>query len=155
MPTYQELLTQAEPARRRLEARDKVRVVVGVDTSTIANGALETFAALKAEIERRGLNVNFGQVGGRGLNFADPVVEVDSPDGSRVLYQKVRAEDATAFLDAALVSGQRRERWLLGVLNERPGEPDPSMRDHEWWAIQERRLMADMGEIDPEDIDEA
>src|SRR5262249_45577305 len=155
MPTYSELQAAAEPARRRIDASEKARVAVGIDTSTIANGALETLAALREEAGRRGLEVNVDQTGGWGLNFADPVVEGRTPDGERLLYGNVSVEDVAAFVEAALVSREGREHWLLGALHGHAGDHVENMTDHAWWAIQERRLMADMGVIDPESADEA
>src|SRR5262249_46495211 len=119
------------------------------------NGALETLGALRDEIGRRGLEINVEQTGGWGLNFADPVVEVRTPDGERLLYGNVSAEDVPAFVDAALVSRQGREHWLLGALHGHAGDHVGNMTDHAWWSLQERRLMADMGIIDPEEIDDA
>ena len=46
--TFEDLVRQAEPARRRLEALDKPRVSVCIDTSSIAVGAIETLEALRA-----------------------------------------------------------------------------------------------------------
>ena len=45
MPSYQELVAQAGPARRGLDAVDRPRIAVGIDTSSIAVGALETLKA--------------------------------------------------------------------------------------------------------------
>src|SRR3990170_2471594 len=153
MPSYADLLAQAEPARRRIEALDRPRIAVGVDTSSVAAGARETLAASREAVSQRGLDADVDQVGGNGLSFANPVVEVAKAPGSRVLYQNVRAEDAAEFVDAALVRGEVDNRWLLGALAGAEGVK--RMDDHAWWSIQKRRLMQDMGVIDPEDIDQA
>ena len=153
MPSYADLLAQAEPARRRIEALDRPRIAVGVDTSSVAAGARETLAAIREAVSQRGLDADVDQVGGNGLSFANPVVEVAKAPGSRVLYQNVRAEDAAGFVDAALVRGEVDNRWLLGALAGAEGVK--RMDDHAWWSIQKRRLMQDMGVIDPEDIDQA
>src|SRR5437762_4615928 len=98
MAAYQELVAAAAPALRRLEARDRPRVTVALDTSSIASGALETCEALRAEIERRALDVDLDQAGGSGLSFADPVVQVTKPDGTKVLYQHVTAAEVADFV---------------------------------------------------------
>jgi NADH:ubiquinone oxidoreductase subunit F (NADH-binding)/(2Fe-2S) ferredoxin len=153
MPSYAELVSRAEPARRRIEAAERPRIAVCVDTSSIAVGANETLAAMRAAVAAKRLAVDVDQVGGNGLSFANPVVEVAKPDGSRVLYQRVSAADAPDFVDSVLVRGEVDNRWLLGALSI--GESVRRMDEHAWWAIQERRLMADMGVIDPEEIDQA
>ncbi|HEY7269621.1 MAG TPA: NADH-ubiquinone oxidoreductase-F iron-sulfur binding region domain-containing protein [Dehalococcoidia bacterium] len=155
MPTLAELTQQAEPARRRIEALDKTRIAVGIDTSSIAKGALETLQALRDEVARRNMDVVVDQVGGNGLSFANPVVIVQTSAGSKVLYQQVSAEDAPAFIESVLVKGEDYDRWTLGAFHGRPGAHVPMMDDHPWWSIQSRKLMQDMGEIDPENVDEA
>ena len=153
MATYKELLTQAEPARHGLEARDRPRIAIGVDTSSIAVGALATLQALRAEVSRRDLDVDVAQVGGNGLSFANPVVELAQPDGTRILYQNVTAERVADFVAAVLAGNELDNEWLLGALSA--GDGLKRMDEHAWWSIQTRRLMQDMGAIDPEDIDEA
>ena len=42
MTRLEEIQAQAEAAKRRIEARDRSRLAVGIDTSSIAVGAIET-----------------------------------------------------------------------------------------------------------------
>jgi NADH-quinone oxidoreductase subunit F len=154
MPTYQELVDNAEASRRRIEAADRPRIAVGIDTSSIAVGALETLEAIRAAVQEAGIEADVDRVGGNGLSFANPVVEVARPDGARVLYQHVRAQDAAEFVQAVLVRGELSNRWTLGALAGSPEGVAP-MDSHEWWAVQTRHLMSEMGVIDPESIDDA
>jgi NADH-quinone oxidoreductase subunit F len=154
MPTYEELVQQAEPARRSLQGLDRPRVAVQVDTSSIAVGALETLQAVREEVERRGLDVDVVKTGGNGLSFANPQVEVVR-DGARVLYQRLTPEKVSAFVEAVLVGGQAGEDWALGIVEGSTTGHLRRMEEYAWWSIQTRRLMQNMGEIDPENIDEA
>ena len=153
MPTYQELVAQAEPARRRLLALDRPRIAVGIDTSSIAVGAQKTLQALREAAGRAGVQADVDQVGGNGLSFANPLVEVAKPDGSRVFYQHVTAADAEEFVQSVLVRGEASNRWALGIVD---GAVDgvPALDSFPWWSGQTRRLMADMGLADPENIDD-
>lgn len=154
MPTYDELLQLAEPARRRLEGVERPRVAVQVDTSGIACGALETLDALSDEVTRRGLNVDVVEVGAGGLSFAYPIVELVR-DGQRILYQELTADKVPAFVEKVLAGGQPGEEWALGVLEGQPSDGVRPMSDYDWWSIQQRRLMQDMGYVDPADIYES
>jgi len=151
---YEELKQQAEPARRRLEALDRPRIAVCIDTSSISRGAHETLAALRESVSRRNLDVDVDQVGGNGLSFANPVVMVQR-DGAKVLYANVGAGEADQFVESVIVKGESANRWVLGALDGSHGGGVPLLADLPWWKIQVRRLMQDMGEIDPENIDEA
>jgi NADH:ubiquinone oxidoreductase subunit F (NADH-binding) len=154
VPSYAELVTGAEPAARRLNALDRRRIAVCVDTSSIASGALETLAALRDAVASRGLDVEVAQVGGNGMSFANPVVEVGHSDGTRILYQRITATTVPAFLDAVIVRGEPGLEWVLGALDESPGGDHRRMESYEWWRVQNRRLMRDMGAADPDEIDE-
>src|SRR5690606_2130676 len=67
--------------------------------------------------------------------------------------QHVRPEDAAEFAQTVLARGELNNRWTLGAVSGSP-EGVPSMDTHPWWAIQSRRLMADMGVCDPGNIDD-
>ncbi len=87
------------------------------------------------------------------MSFANPVVELTKPDGTRVYFQQVKAEDAAEFVQTVLGQGELNNRWTLGAA---AGEPRgvPAMDSFDWWAMQSRRLMIDMGVCDPENIDD-
>jgi NADH-quinone oxidoreductase subunit F len=155
MSTYTELVAQAEPARRRLAALDRPRLAVCIDTSSIAVGAQETLAALRDEVSRRGLDVDVVQTGGDGLSFANPVVRLRRADGTDVVYQRVTAGQAPAFVETIFQKGDLDNEWLLGAFHENEPERLRRLEDLAWWSVQERRLMSEMGVIDPESIDEA
>ena len=155
MSTYEELLAQVQPAKHRLAAQDRPRITVGIDTSSIPLGAREALAALSEEIAHLSLDVEVGQTGGNGLPFANPTVHLTRPDGTQVLYGNVTDADAAEFVATVLIKGELDNRWLLGELENQESSRLPKMSDHPWWAIQRRRLMQDMGIIDPENIDEA
>lgn len=154
MPTLAEIQAQAAAAKRRIEATERSRLAVGIDTSSIAVGAIETLAALRAEVESRSFDVAVDQVGGNGMSFANPVVELTRPDGVRVFFQKVTAQDVPAFVEA-LSEGKLNNKWLLGALGVAAGDQLKRMEDYDWWALQTRRLMRDMGIVDPDSIDDA
>ena len=114
--------------------------------------------AAKDEVARRNIDVDVDQVGGNGLSFANPVVLVRSraSPAARALqsYQDVTAADVPAFVDSVLVTSEDYDRWTARRPARRPGAHVPDMGDHPWWSMQSRRLMQDMGDVDPENIDE-
>jgi NADH:ubiquinone oxidoreductase subunit F (NADH-binding) len=153
MPSYRELVDAAEPAERRIEGADRPRLAVCIDTSSIAVGARQTLQALRDAMAAAKADADVDQVGGNGMSFANPVVIVSKPDRTVVVYGPVRAEDATEFVDSVVVHNQAANRWAVGALG---GFPDgvPAMDSHPWYALQQRRLMQDMGVCDPDSIDE-
>ncbi|MDP2949031.1 MAG: NADH-quinone oxidoreductase subunit F, partial [Chloroflexota bacterium] len=83
MPTYQELRQKAEEAWRTVENPVRPRIAVGIATCSRALGADETLAAIRQEVSRRGLDADVAVVGCWGLCFAEPLVEIAKPNGSR------------------------------------------------------------------------
>jgi NADH-quinone oxidoreductase subunit F len=153
MPTYQELLERSKVAQARMQAVDRPRIAVCIDTSSIAVGAQATLDAIRRAVRSTGADVAVDEVGGNGLSFANPVVSVAKPDGTLVLYQHVLAQEAAEFVESVLARDEAANRWTLGSLRGN-AEDVQLMESQPWWAIQHRRLMQDMGVADPGNIDE-
>lgn len=153
MPSYEDILSRTEASARRLRAADRPRVAVCVDTSSIAVGAVETLTGIRSAVAGANLSVDVDRVGGNGISFANPIVEVSWPDGTRILYQKVFPADADAFVQSLLIRGEVANQWTLGAVSG-DVEGVPAMETYDWWRIQSRRLMAEMGLCDPENIDD-
>ena len=153
MRAYEELRRQAEEVWRAHERPARPRVTVLLATCTIAAGAEETLAELRSQVEQRGLDVDVGIAGCNGLCYAEPLVEVVRPEGSRVLYQKIRADNVSRLVEEALVEGGPCPELALAVAEGPSPDGIPPLSSLEFWALQERRLMANTGIIDPENID--
>ncbi len=115
-----------EAERRRPGAR----LAVGVGACGVAVGALETLAALGAEVERRKLPYGVVAAGCGGMCWAAPAVEVLRGGRPRLIAGPLAAADVGKFLDALAadrvtdVGGEvlaRQRRVLL----ERCGVTDP------------------------------
>jgi NADH-quinone oxidoreductase subunit F len=147
---YERLRSQADAVWQAIERPPRPLVRVPIATCSIPGGANETLAALRDEIAKRGLGVDVGVIGETGLCWLEPLVEVRKPDGSAVLYQKVTPDLVPQLLDNA-IDGVWRERAFASLAGGVEGVP--ALDDIELWKIQERRLIARCGVIDPENID--
>jgi len=117
-------------AERRRTGR---RLAVGVGSCGAAVGALDTYQALRDEVARRHLPFTVVAAGCNGLCWAGPAVDVLRDGAPRLTVSHVRAENASALLNAlganapvaqtetavAMLAAQRR------VLLERCGMADP------------------------------
>lgn len=97
--TLEDLKKLRESKRQELEMRSPdnkdADIIVSMGTSGIAAGAKETLKAFVDELNQHGLtNVAVRQVGGMGLDHAEPTVEVRLPDMPRVIYGSVTPEVA-------------------------------------------------------------
>jgi NADH:ubiquinone oxidoreductase subunit F (NADH-binding)/(2Fe-2S) ferredoxin len=84
---FQKLLEHANAHQAEIDAKPWVRIGTGL--MGLAAGARDTLGALRAEILRAGVDATISEVGTTGLCYAEPLVDVRMPDGSRVLYGNV------------------------------------------------------------------
>jgi NADH:ubiquinone oxidoreductase subunit F (NADH-binding) len=153
MSDYSSLLSEAERIWQAFTHPQRPYIAVNVSTDSHARAAWATFAELRRLIDERKLEVDLGQTGSNGVSYLDPTLSVIQPDGSRVLFGPVPPTRAGDVLDAAL-GGRRAADVTIGALaGSVPGVPP--IAEHEYFRIQVRRLMANMGLIDPTDIDHA
>ena len=98
MPTYDELRSAAAASWQAVADPSRPLFVVSVNTSSIASGAAETLAALKA-LSEGGAGFDVMQTGDTGFAWMEPVVQVTKPGGQSVLYGKITAEKAAGFAE--------------------------------------------------------
>jgi NADH-quinone oxidoreductase subunit F len=151
LKAYEDLRQQAEQVWQAVERPGRPLVRVPVATCSIPGGALETLEALRREVKERGLAVDVARIGETGLCWLEPLVEVRKPDGSVVLYQKVAPDNVTKLLDEA-IDGVCRD-LAFAVVAGPPVDGVQQLADYDYWQIQDRRLIARCGVIDPENID--
>jgi len=79
------------------------RIYVPSDTTACALGADEVAAALRGEVERRGLDAQIVRTGSRAMYWLEPLIEVDSAVG-RIGFSNVGAEDVGGLFEAGFPS---------------------------------------------------
>jgi NADH-quinone oxidoreductase subunit F len=124
-----------EAERRRTGAR----LAVGLGTCGLAVGAAETFAALQAETERRGLPFRVVAAGCNGMCWAQPVVEVLRDGRERLTAGAVTPATVPQLLNALGGGAPEREIAVGG----------------EFMAPQRRVLLERCGMADPYDVADA
>ena len=152
-----QLLALIDHAKSALAARmadGSVRINVCVDTSSQAQGVDATLAALKSGIAAADLKATMGITGTWGFCWMEPTMTVRSADGTRtVLYGNVTADRVPELLDA-VTHGRDVPELAIGVVEGEPSGEIGMLADHPFMKGQVRRVMADIGRIDPEDIDD-
>ena len=93
-------------------------VYIPADTLAIALGADAIAGAIKSEAEARALDVSIMRNGSRGLCWAEPLVEVDTPSG-RMAYGNVSADDVPGLFAAGFLQGGAHPK-ALGPVEEIP-----------------------------------
>ncbi|MCX5901808.1 MAG: NAD(P)H-dependent oxidoreductase subunit E [Proteobacteria bacterium] len=78
----------------------KVRINVGMSTCCIAKGADIVLNALEYGLKSRALDAEVAKVGCSGLCHMEPIVEIQQPGKSKIIYGNVKEQDVTRLLDA-------------------------------------------------------
>jgi NADH-quinone oxidoreductase subunit F len=132
----------------------KVRLTVVLDASSVARGAEETIAAMRDAIERKHLNAEVAIAGSWGFCWMEPCISVRNASGTEtVLYANITPDRVERFLEAVVIQGKHVPEWALGIVEGNPTADIPALADHPFMKGQTRRLMANIGTTDPENID--
>ena len=99
----------------RNEDDNKVRIVVGMATCSIAAGARPVMTAFLDEIAKRGLdNVAVTQTGCIGMCKLEPLVEVFLPGEEKVTYIKMTPEKAVRVVNDHVVNKNIVTEFTIG-----------------------------------------
>src|SRR3990170_6012449 len=153
MASYEELRAKALAAWEPFAEPRRPLIKVGVTTCSRVVGALETLEAVRAELVARGLEAAVMVTGCWGLCYAEPVVEVRRPGQPGVLYGNLTADKVPQLIEGAVAGQGTVAELALAVLADDPLDGVPPLRSLEFFAGQERRLMANCGVTDPEELD--
>ncbi len=126
-------------------------VLVCGGTGCNSAGAQAVLEAFEKQVEAKGLSGEVGvvQTGCHGFCEHGPLVIV-YPEG--VFYCKVAVEDVAEIVEEHLFKGRVVERLLYK--EPLTHEMVPRYEDIEFYKKQERRVLANCGAINPEEIDE-
>ena len=147
------IISAAKSSWAAEQASGRIRITVTRDTSSLARGADETIARLNAAVESKKLVADVGITGSWGFCWMEPCVTVRSAAGTHtILYGNVTPDRVEEFIDV-VASGKDMPELALGVVEGNPTAEIPLLSDHPFMKGQVRRVMANIGRIDPENID--
>jgi NADH-quinone oxidoreductase subunit F len=121
----------------------KTKILICMGTSGISAGAKEVAKHFEDEIKKNNLQdkCEVIRVGDRGL-FRDVLVDIIEPGKERIVYEYVKTVDVKKIVESHLINGNPLKELQVG-------------KDYEqFFANQMRIVLANCGEINPEDIEE-
>jgi len=145
-----------------------VRINVGSSTCNIAKGADLIYNAIEYGLKSNNIKATLVKVGCKGLCYMEPIVEVQAPGKSKVIYTNVKETDVPKILESASSGNPVSELAFARVDNEdhvltgninyttEPGAySDITPIDKiESLSKQHRLILRNAGNIDPENINE-
>jgi NADH-quinone oxidoreductase subunit F len=156
-------LEQKQQAWKTGFGRETARILVCAGTGCVANGSLQVYDKLRAEVEQRGAYITVQKLleeeeatgttvvksGCHGFCEMGPLVRVE-PAG--ILYIKVKPEDAAEIVTALLEGKGPVERLLYK--HPVTGERFAKESEIPFYKHQTRNVLSHCGTIDAEDIRE-
>jgi len=126
-------------------------VIICQGTGCISGGAEQVCSSFEKEIDKINLGdaINIKRTGCHGFCQRGPLVIVE-PEG--IFYSKVIPNDTRDIAQSLLPGGQQIERLLY--YDSTIGRPIPHYRDIPFYYKQQRTVLRNCGNIDPENIDD-
>ncbi len=123
------------------------KLVLGYGTCGIAAGAAAVKDALESGLAAGGHDAYLDIAGCMGVCFREPVVEVTTPQGLRVLYGDLTPARVPRLLEA-VSAGEVIEDWMVRRSD------DPACAEGDFLAHQHRIVLRNCGNLNPESIEE-
>ena len=147
------IISASKAAWAAEQASGRIRIMVTHDTSSVARGADETIAKLRSAVDSKQLVADIGITGSWGFCWMEPCVSVRTAAGTHtILYANITPDRVDHFI-ANVAAGKDMPELALGVMEGNPTADIPLLVDHPFMQGQVRRLMANIGRTDPENID--
>ena len=151
-PSFEEIREQGIDRWRGLTQGTRPWVRIGTALCGKAAGADAVVASIVERMDQKHVSAMVSEVGCLGPCFAEPLVDVSMPDGSRVVYRNVTPELAARIVDTHLLEGQPLADAALGVIGNQLNGSIPSLWDHPMMKPQRRIALRNAGQVDPMDI---
>ena len=152
MSAYEDLKARADARWQELTAGERPWIRIGTELNGQAAGALEVVAALRSELDKRGIEAILDEVGTLGLSYAEPLVDVLKPGKSRLLFSRVTPDDVPAIIDEYILGDRVPKGLAFSYLGDDPIDGVPDLNSMPQYSLQRRIAMRNAGHIAPGDI---
>ncbi|MBN2288879.1 MAG: NADH-quinone oxidoreductase subunit F, partial [Candidatus Glassbacteria bacterium] len=150
----QEVLQRNAALRR--DSLERPAIFVGTGTCGLGAGAGKTLEAVRSYLAGHGLEADLIEVGCIGLCVEEPLLEVQLPGRTRLVFRQVSERQVGRLLDEVF-SGKINDKSVLAQ-HRNPlltsWEGVPFLDEHPFFAPQTRWVMANCGIIDPARVEE-
>jgi NADH:ubiquinone oxidoreductase subunit F (NADH-binding) len=129
-------------------------VFIGITSSSVVAGALDTLKAIEDYIKETDINIEIVIVGSIGLCSLEPIVDIQLPGKCRVAFQQVTADLVAQILDGVLNNYLPSENVLAQYrsLLHQPWLNVPFFDELAFFNSQQRVLLEKCGVISPQSI---
>ena len=151
--TAEDIANQLKTLRN--ESVDRPLIYVGAGTCGLGAGAAATLRQIKSFLNEFGYEADIVETGCIGLCVMEPIVEVQLPGRTRIMYGNVNAPVVNDVLSVAIKGGVCQD--FVVCQHRGGGEPYEGVTfidEHPFFAPQTRWVLANCGLMNPASIDE-
>jgi NADH-quinone oxidoreductase subunit F len=150
--SFAEIQSKANAQWKELWESDKPLILVGMATCGMAAGGNATMAAIREELDKRGIAANVIPVGCVGMCYLEPIVDIVKPGRPRISYCHITKEKVPELIEDYLINDNPRPDLALGAIGDGSVEGIPEFWDLPMLKPQVRIALRNCGHINPEDI---
>ncbi|MDR1964090.1 MAG: hypothetical protein LBQ50_09960, partial [Planctomycetaceae bacterium] len=147
---------KAKMAVLRRETVQKPTLFIGMGTCGLGAGSHFTLAEIKKYLSEKGIDADIVEVGCIGLCAMEPLVDVQLPGRTRLMFQSVTKNKVAGLLDAVF-AGEVPKDLVMGQFRT-PGQlawDGVKFQDeHPFFGPQTRWVLKNCGIIDPAQLEE-
>ncbi|MFY9114288.1 MAG: NADH-ubiquinone oxidoreductase-F iron-sulfur binding region domain-containing protein [Dethiobacteria bacterium] len=151
---YETVKAEALKKVRQRTAGDRVQILVGTATCGLASGALGVIKAIERALRNHEIDADIRPVGCAGLCHSEVLVDIIRPGYPRIRYGHITPDKAGSLIEDYLLGDDPRPDLALGIVGEEGFRGIPRLGDDPAYSEQQRVILQNCGDINPEDIDE-
>ena len=143
-------------AALRREQVQKPTIFIGTGTCGLGAGAAFTLAEIKKYLTDKKRDADIVEVGCVGLCAVEPLVDVQLPGRTRLMFQSITQDKVVALLDALFAGELPRDSALcqFRTPNQKPWDGVKFQDEHPFFGPQTRWVLKNCGIIDPTQLEE-
>ena len=150
--SFQEIEAEAQRRWQALTAGQEPWIRVGTAMCGKAAGCDEVIEVVHSELARHNIKATVSQVGCLGLCYAEPLMDIMVPNGTRLFYSNMTPGKVPAVIYSHLVRNEPVANLALGYLGQNGLEGADDLAEHPMMKDQRRIALRNAGTIDSEDI---
>lgn len=149
---FNEIKQRADEEWRQLQESSKPTLFIGAATCGRSAGALEVKKVFEEELNNKGIDVNFVEVGCLGPCWAEPLISIQKPGGPNIFYRNVTPKIATNLVENFIAGDDPMPKHALGLVGDKNGYDIPDLWELPSFKTQKRVLFRNFGFIDPTNL---
>ena len=150
--SFEEIQTEAGRRWQSLTGGETPWIRIGTALCGKAAGADQVNAAIHAELQQHNIQATVSEVGCLGFCYAEPLIDITMPNGSKIFYSNVTPSKVPAIIYSHLVRREPVANLALGYLGDGGLDGAEDLREHPMMKGQLRIALRNAGTIDPYDI---